>query len=100
MRCIKVKKNKTIIIIIIIIIVAVFFFVFGYSQSQKIEDKEEKIMQAYQLLDDANKQWIRDKDEISKRSDIRKIRLKKVIQSIREKTKNILGKLCMKLHFH
>lgn len=62
---------------IIISIVAILFFVLGYNQSQKIENKEDKVMQAYQMLEDAQKQRIKNKNNIWERSDIRKIKIKR-----------------------
>lgn len=89
------KNNKP----IIIIIVAVLFLALGYNHSKKTQDKEEKIMQAYQLLDDANKQWIRDKDEISKRSDIRKIRLKESNTKYTGENQEYFGKTVYEVTF-
>ncbi|KAB1440695.1 hypothetical protein [Candidatus Galacturonibacter soehngenii] len=82
-----------------IIIVVVFFLFLSINQSQRIDNKEKKIMQAYQLLDDANKQWIRDRNEISKRSDIRKIRLKESNTKYTGENKEYFGKTVYEVTF-
>lgn len=51
------RKNKY---IIMIIIAGFILILFGHYQSNKIKNKEEKIMKAYQLLEDAQKHRIKD----------------------------------------
>ncbi|KAB1440696.1 hypothetical protein [Candidatus Galacturonibacter soehngenii] len=90
------RKNKY---IFIIIIVGFILILLGYYQSQKIQNKEQKIMKAYQLLENAQKQRIKDISNISKRSNIRKIKLRKNIKRYFRENEEYIGKTVYEVTF-
>lgn len=89
------RKNKY----IFIIIIGFILILLGTYQSNKIQDKEEKIMKAYQLLEDAQKQRIKDISNLSERSKIRKIKLRKNNKKYFKESKDYFGKTVYEITF-
>lgn len=64
---------KNIKVLVIMIVLGLIFIILGYYQSQKITNKDEKISQVYNMLDETRKKRIKNKSDRSKQVEIKKM---------------------------